>query len=158
MNTRRAFTLTEVVITCVIIAVAFLALLELNSSSNQAYMDAYYEFLAFQLAREPLEVFRAFGYQWLVHYSEHELLPNYPVGQWVDLKMIKESLPRYFPQEVGFFKREISLVHLDNVTPRAVKVKVVVAPTEGSKIDRWLKRDRIELEGLIVEQPYEVTQ
>ena len=57
--------LLEIVIAMFFMSIAILSFFTMNQASNQSSMDAYYEFLAFSLAREPIEVFRGFGYDYL---------------------------------------------------------------------------------------------
>jgi len=144
----------EVVIAAVFMAIALLGLLELNSSSNRTFMDAYYEFLACQLAKEPIEVFRAFGYRWLLTYQNHEL-PDYPLNEWKSFAGDKLD-PSTHPPEVAYFERRIELIQENQQFPPAIKVVVTIRPSNESRIRTWLRRDPIKMEALIIEQPHEI--
>ena len=126
---RRGFSLIEVLIAGVILVVALLPLLLLNRSSNQLTLDAYYEFLAVQLAQEPIEVFRAVGY------PACRSLPNYPVDSY---EAIDPNDSRY-PAEAGMFDR---LISLDLSRPPLCVVTVQVFPRAATGARAWLRRGR----------------
>ena len=58
----RGFSLIELLLAMIFLSLVMLSIMWLNSSSSRSSMDAYYEFMAIQLALEPIEVFRTFGY------------------------------------------------------------------------------------------------
>ena len=163
MRGRRAFTLLEIVVALFFLAVGLLCFIELNVFSQRTQMDAYYEFIGYQLAREPLEVFRAFGYRWLLFFRDHQgdfaglpLGREYPLESWKRFDGENRDLTLR-PNEAANLKRFIHLEHLDKEAPKAVKVTVSISPVEEGPVGRWLRRDPIAAAARIVEQPNEIS-
>ncbi|MGM0599686.1 MAG: type IV pilus modification PilV family protein, partial [Candidatus Rifleibacteriota bacterium] len=106
---KKAFTMLEIVIAMAFLSIAILSILWMNKASNEGSMDAYYEFLAFSLAREPIEIFRGFGYDSLEEIVDHNVSPvsRYPLGE-ADIDFDATSDLQY-PAEARLFKREIEL-------------------------------------------------
>ena len=107
---KRGFSLLEVIIAMAFLSVAILSMFWMNRASNQGSMDAYYEFLAFSLAREPIEVFRGFGYDYLKMIADGNVSPPswYPVGAMKDIEFDLMSDMQY-PAEARLFQRLIEL-------------------------------------------------
>ena len=132
-----------------------LGVIWMNSSSNRSSMDAYYEFMATQLALEPLEVFRSFGYDWVKKYPGNALA-QYPLHDFEDIKSPLNGSGFQYPAEAGLFQRRITLEELPGGAgiPNAIRGKVEVIPKGESRAYAWLlKKDPVRMETLIVEQP-----
>lgn len=119
-------------------------------------MDAYYQFLAFNLAKEPIEVFRAFGYDWLENYNSH-VLAKYPAeftSNPTPQAIVDQSsdLDQH-PFEAGLFQRSISLEKTTVAGINAVKITVSVSPAGYNRVDVWLQKNLIKLSSVIVEGP-----
>ncbi|MBF0543015.1 MAG: hypothetical protein HQM08_01210 [Candidatus Riflebacteria bacterium] len=153
---RKAFTLVELLIAMVFLGVALLGILSLISSANRQTMDTYNEFMAMQLALEPIEIFRSFGYSWVLAYSSHSI-SEFPLG-WSDI-MDQPLGPIIHPAEaIRFFQREISISEVStnlnsSNTLKGVKVTVRVSPKEQTKVAMWLSRNEIKVETIIWERP-----
>lgn len=149
------FTLVEVVIALAFMGLALLGFLLVASSANRQSMDAYYEFSAMQAALEPLEVFRACGFELMENYAAHPLA-EFPPG-WSALKDKTGSAVQH-PIEWEMFQREIVV---DPPIPlptggsrRAIKVRVRVQPIQASRAASWFTRPGgVAVESLIVELP-----
>ena len=85
MMKRKAFTLVEILIAMFLMSVVILSIFLLNQSANKSSMDAYYEMLCFSLAREPIEVFRGFGYKTME-----------------DIVKDPSLAPKFYPVNAGF--------------------------------------------------------
>ncbi len=152
MRPMRAFTLLEVMLAALFLGITLMSLLTVVSSSSQGAMDAYYEFLAQSLCREPIEVFRGMGYRFVSTYAQHPL-SEFPEGWNPVVSADTAAGSGWRPIEAAQFKRLIEITPADGQGLRAMKVRVVVAPIGGGKIAGWLRRDQIALESLIVEEP-----
>lgn len=152
MNKRKAFTLMEIVIAMFLLTVVLLSVFMLNKSANQSSMDAYYELLAFSLAREPIEVFRGFGYKAVFEICrDNSKSPAlYKVGETVPIKF-DPSIGLQYPADAEIFEREISLK--EDGTEKAVKIKVVVSVKGQSRAEVWMRKKSVVLESIIMEQP-----
>lgn len=153
---RAGFTLIELLVAIAFMSLGLLSFLWLNSFSQKESMDAYYETLGLALAKEPIEVFRAFGYKWLKKVKESEIppLPNYPIGE--DKQVETTGVTDPYPIEARFFKRKISIFpYGDRNTPsQALEVVVEVSPIENTPVFSWLNKGRIvRMDALIVEEP-----
>jgi hypothetical protein len=138
MRYRHGSSLLELLMAATILVAGLLPLLLLNRSSNQITLDAYYEFLAVQLAQEPIEVFRSVGYPACTE------LPRYPLDT---VTAISGQDDRY-PAEAAMFDRHISL-DLSRLPLCLVTVKV--SPRAGSPTNAWLRRgkDAVVAKGVV---------
>ncbi len=151
---RQGFTLLEIVFAMAILAVAVLSMFMLNRSSNQQAMDSYYEFLAFSLAREPIEVFRGFGYDSVQMIVDGNVSPpaGYKINSMQDLDFNPFSQIQY-PAEAAMFKRMIELKPANHGNLKGISIKVTVAAKSMSRIEVWMRNRTISLESLILERP-----
>lgn len=151
MKRKSGFSLVDVLIASLFLSMVLLGLMWMNSYSSKSSMDAYYEFLAFQIAMEPIEVFRSFGYEWLKQYKENTL-PDFPLDKWVDLAQNQTMAVIRRPVECNFFQRLIKLEPVQEGSLNAIRVQVSVSPKDQSRIKSWLRRDTFTLSALIVEE------
>ena len=150
---RSAFTLIEMLVGMLFLSLALLGLMTMNSSSNRGTMDAYYEFMALSLAQEPIEIFRGFGYHWLVDLQAGRIAapPEYPLG-WSEIRDQSFAEVSY-PSEACLFQRHIELTPLENGGVRAIRVRVRIGPKAQTRAAAWLSRTDVSLDALILEQP-----
>jgi Tfp pilus assembly protein PilV len=151
---QQGISFVELLIAIVFLSVAIFSLLTLSQASHRTTMDAYFEFLAMQLAKEPIQVFRALGFSALKTYAENPL-PDYPLFEWKAMENTAE--PENYPGEARQFSRYISLTQeavevQPGVSVEAFKVSVTVAPLKQSWLGRWLTREQVALKSLIVKQ------
>lgn len=149
---RRGFSLIEVLIAMLFLSVVILGLMWMNSFSTRGSNDAYFDFTASQLALEPIEVFRSFGYEWLTTYGGSHYLLDYPLETWIDIESGGGRPGIARSGDAALFKRTISVVPVAG-PPRAMRVTVQVAPRNQSRASTWLMRDVVTMNGLIVERP-----
>ncbi|RCK79322.1 MAG: hypothetical protein OZSIB_0193 [Candidatus Ozemobacter sibiricus] len=145
---RGGFTLVEVLISMMILSLVLLGALVMVSRSRVGAMDAWFEFLAVQLALEPIEVFRGFGATWVKDYRAHPL-PEFPLG-------VTAIEPRrgalHWPADATLFEREITLTPVEEPVP-GVLVEVRVRPRGATRAQVWLRREEVVMSALLVEQP-----
>ena len=136
------------------LSIAILSIMWMNRSSNQGSMDAYYEFLAFSLAREPIEIFRGFGYKCLKEIADGNVSPpsRYPVGAFANIDFDAMSDLQY-PSEARLFQRQIELTPVNSGNLNGIRIKVTVAAVGQSKVDVWMSRKSVSLEALVMERP-----
>ncbi len=151
---KRGFSLLEVIIAMAFLSVAILSMFWMNRASNQGSMDAYYEFLAFSLAREPIEVFRGFGYDYLKMIADGNVSPPawYPVGTMKDIEFSLMSDMQY-PAEARLFQRLIELTPVTAGKLQGMRIKVTVAVKGQSRVEVWMSRKAVSLESLVMERP-----
>lgn len=145
----------EIIVAMAFLSIAMLAILMVNRSANQGSMDAYYEFLAFSLAREPIEVFRGFGYDTLKAIEAGNIAaPSlYKVtGKLEDIDFDPLSDLQY-PSEARLFQRQIELEHINSKELNGIKIKVTVAVKGQSKVEVWMSRQKVSLESIVMERP-----
>ena len=151
---KKGFTLIEIVFAMAILAVAALSMFMLNRSSNQQAMDSYYEFLAFSLAREPIEVFRGFGYDSLRMIADGNVSPPaaYKINSMQNIEFNRFAEIQY-PAEASMFKRMIELKPVSHGNLKAISIKVTVAAKSMSRIEVWMRNRTVSLESLVLERP-----
>ncbi|MBF0406906.1 MAG: hypothetical protein HQM10_06110 [Candidatus Riflebacteria bacterium] len=147
----RAFSLIEVLIAVVFLSTIIVGIVNMNYMSNRSSMDSYYEFLAMQLAEEPIEIFRIFGYTWLSTYGTSHSIPEYPLDMWKPVESGNMSGVQY-PPEALLFKRKISLRPLTGRV-KGIRIKVQVAPREQSTAKIWLSQSDVSMEAIVCETP-----
>lgn len=149
----RGLSFTEVMIAVIFLAVAFLAWFRVSTSANRQSMDAYYEFLATQLAGEPIEVFRSFDFPWLEKFRLGQIeFPEYPLEE-TDVKDKDPLSPIQHPGESGLFRREISMTPVTQGTQKGMRVRVRVFPRGEGKLKAWWSRREIMMETLLWDLP-----
>jgi hypothetical protein len=155
---RKGITLMDVTVAMAFISFTMLALFSLIRGVNRQSMDASSEFLCLQMAREPIEVFRAFSYEWVRDYKDHPL-PEFPLVE----NPVKTEFPVNLfgpqavwakvrrPEEVRFLRREI-IISREMVTAEGagVIVTVQVSPVANSRLDTWLSRETVSVQALFV--------
>jgi len=155
-------------IAVVVMAVALLSVMMMNSYSSKGTMDAYYQLLAMQLAQEPIEIFRAFGYNVL---KTGSVIPGYPLNTWADVTELQNlyqpdtgsPLPdgRYpwvvrgaaRPVDSTMFQRYITLTAVNMGTQNGIRITVRVKKKGSTRVGTWLSRDLVTLESLLMEVP-----
>ncbi len=144
----------ELLVSMAFLSLALLSLMMMNSYSSKSSMDTYYEYLAFSLAREPIEVFRSFGYRWLKTYDNHPLA-RYPANAGPAQIIDSPTDPDQHPFEAGLFEREISISDATFGGTPALRDSVAVRPVKRSRVEPCLRRgkDDIRMEALIVDGP-----
>lgn len=155
MNSRKAFTLLEIVIAMALLVIAVLSMFLMNQASNKSSMDAYYESMAFSLAREPIEIFRGLGYENCYKiYKNHSLAPSiYKINEMTPIEYNPEIELQY-PAEAEIFQRMIELEEgMSDKQIKYIKIIVTVAAKGQSKAEVWLSRKSVKLESMIMEQP-----
>ncbi|MBF0548298.1 MAG: hypothetical protein HQM08_27935 [Candidatus Riflebacteria bacterium] len=93
------------------------------SNSRKISADVYYETLAAQLAKEPIEIFRCFGYKWLKEYSLHPI-QDFPIGICSLEKLPFSAIER--PRESSVFEREIHLSEISKTNRENVVIKGIL--------------------------------
>lgn len=140
----------ELLVSMFFLSLALLGLLMMNSYSTKGSMDAYLELIAFTLAKEPIEVFRNFGYEWTASYQDHPL-PKYPLGNHPVVS--GTGIDRY-PFDEGTFEREVALQPFRD--PQSgigmVKVRVTVRPRTSHAKSWFSRKEGVSLEALLFEE------
>ena len=134
-------------------SVAMLSMFWMNRASNKGSMDAYYELLAFSLAKEPIEVFRGFGYDCVKQIAEGKVASpkRYKIGSAEPITFDDTDMLQY-PAEAKLFQRQIDLKP-ESGGVNAIRITVTVSNIGQSRAAVWMSRNSVKLEGLIVESP-----
>ena len=156
MNKRKAFTLMEIIIAMALIAVVILSIFMINKNANETSMDAYYEMLAFSLAREPIEIYRGFGYETLskINKDNSLALPQYPIGKLTPIVFdpLQSNKGIQYPPDAERFQRLIELNEdISRNNQKYISIRVTVMPLGLTKADIWLSRKSIILDSNIME-------
>jgi type II secretory pathway pseudopilin PulG len=152
MNKRNAFTLVEIMMAMFMMAIVILGLFTLNQSSSKSSMDAYYQMLAYSLAREPIEVFRGFGFDVVNKFYKKEIpvpAPYNIIGEYVDI-YFNPKVELQYPNDAEFFQRRIDLKPIDG--GKAFLITVSVSRKGSTKAELWMRNKNIVLKSIIMER------
>ncbi|MBF0406327.1 MAG: hypothetical protein HQM10_03155 [Candidatus Riflebacteria bacterium] len=141
MMNRKALSLLEVFLAAGLLTIAILPLLWMTKYSNKSSMDAYYETIALTLAKEPIEIFRGLGYEWLAANPDNPH-PDYYIGEQ---QIPGDGIKR--PVETSSFKRKIELKILS--AEKAAHVTVTVYPAGQNRVQAWMSGSAISMDALI---------
>jgi len=151
---RKGVSMIEVMMGMLFLAWALIGYMSLMSATNKGAMDAYYEFQAFQIAQEPLEILQAFGFKWVkANYcsSNMNTLGMYPHKTWHDINPLHSTI---YPADVDAFQRYIEVEEVANGGSKGLQVTVSVKPKDQSRAMAWLSGGKnVNLSTLILEQP-----
>lgn len=137
---KSGLTLVEILIAGMVLSVAMLVLFVVNSSSQKMTLDSYYEFLALQIAQEPIEVFRTVGFP-----ACEGLTADYPLDSPTPVSDGGRGL---YPLEAAMFERTITI---DKSNAPIYLVTVEVSPREKTKARTWMRKAKtaVTLKGII---------
>lgn len=145
----KGFSLVEVCVGMLLLSLTLFGFLRINSFASHSAMDAYYKFMAQQFANEPIEVFRAMGYQRIKKLGEKPL-PGYPIGT---VDQIQEDVAgERYPIEAAHFSRTIELEEVEEGGVKGFLVKVSVFPSGSNKVSAWLVQQMVTATGLVIEE------
>jgi len=146
---KKGFSLIEICIGMLLLSLTLFGFLRINSFASHSAMDAYYKFMAQQLANEPVEVFRAMGYERIKNIDKKPL-PGYPIGT---VETIQEEIAgERYPIEASLLSRTIELEEVEEDGIKGFLVKVSVFPTGSNKISAWLVRQMVTANGLVIDE------
>ena len=153
---KRAMSLIEVLIAMFFLSVAVLSYFVLNQISNKGTMDAYYEMLAYSLAREPIEIYRGLGYDYLngILFENKKPPDWYPINCGLCDITIDPLSDMQYPAEAALFQRSIDIsreTSSDGI--KGINIVVVVSAKGQSKAERMFGNRELSLESFIMESP-----
>ena len=151
MPRMRGVSLIEVLVAVLFLGVLTASVSGIISQARRQSMDAYFEFSALQVALEPIEILRSFGYRFLESYESHPL-PGYPLG-WSDVRNGPTGVQR--PVECESFSRQITkelVTDPSGTGPKAIRLTVTVVPQAMSRLAVFLSRKSVTVEALVVER------
>ncbi len=150
---KSGLTLIEVAIAALILGLLSVGWFQVLSQANRQNMDTYYEFLASQLAAEPLEVFRALGYSTLERVVANALsIPEYPLGvsdigthAAGEIQALGESF---------LFRREILMKPVAESGNAGMMITVRVYPREDEgRLKTWWRQREVKMEAVVWRLP-----
>ena len=155
---KNGFTFLELILGLFLFAMLMAMVFPVLSSSSQTSMNAHYEFVAMQIAKEPLEVFRAMGYRWIqacADSPQNNPLGDYPLNSWHSIRNPLFGNPQnpIHPAETEMFDRMITLDRLQKNGINGFFMTVLVKPKNQTKVMAWFRREMITLSTIIFEQP-----
>ena len=152
LATRAGFSLIETMVAVLMLAIVSSGIFLFISGAGRSSMDSYYEFLALQACREPVEVFRCFGYD-RVKKSGETRIADYEIDQWQVMSAYSDSSAIDRPEAIEMFERYISLNEIEYSGMKGLLVKVMVRPGANSAADRFVRRESVSFSSIIWEQP-----
>jgi hypothetical protein len=154
-KTKLGLSLLEIIIAIFFMSIAILSFFTMNQASNRSSMDAYYEFLAFSLAKEPIEVFRGFNYDYLaaIVFQGAASPAIYPTDGSFHEIPFDPTIDMQYPSEAALFQRKIELSSVEESGIKGIKIKVTVSVKGSSRAEVWMSNKAVDLEAVILERP-----
>ena len=145
------FSLIEIIIAVFFLAVAMVGILLLISNAHRSSMDAYYGFLAKQLAREPLEVFRTFGYNALEEMPDSPI-SEYELNTWKTLEQMSPAHAVERPSGSVMFERRIEAQKINEGENNGFLITVRVRPAALSTAQKFMRKEETVCSTVILAQ------
>jgi len=147
---KRGFSLIEVMIGSVIMAVALFSYFLINQASSSQSMDAYYEFLGQTIGNETIEFCHGMGHAWALKYMEKPDM--FPLNEWHGvLEKPIFSVTSYF-RECDSFERMIIMSKVSGGGD-GILITVGVRVKSGNKVRAWMSRSQLEFATVVMEKP-----
>lgn len=121
--TQRGFSLVEAMLATMILGLLAIYVFTMISESNRGTTNAYYQYLAEQIAREPLEVFRFIGCKQVLE-NESQGMADYKFNEWQKIDAVSEITGIERPQDATRFERKITATPIEKDGIKAVLVRV----------------------------------
>jgi Tfp pilus assembly protein PilV len=147
----QGFSLIEIVIALFFLAVAMVGILLLISSAHRSSMDTYYGFMARQLAREPLEVFRTFGYVALKKMPVTPI-PEYELNIWKTLEQMSPAYGMERPSGAVMFERRIETREIREQELKGFLITVRVRPATLSAAQKFMRKEETVCSTVVLAQ------
>jgi type II secretory pathway pseudopilin PulG len=133
-TTRAAFSFVEAMLAMLILGLLAAGVFMMISESNRGTTSAYQQYLAEQLAREPLEVFRFLGGRKVLNNQSQELA-GYKFNEWQKIVESSETGGIKRPEDATKFERRITLTPLNKDGTEGVLIQVDVrSAAEGNPL------------------------
>lgn len=151
---RDGFTMIEIVVVAALMVTALGSVIWMNINSQKGSADAYYDYLALTLAKEPLEFFRGHGYKWTKDYLAGAIEKT--PGLVPDEEYKIPSTGEVYPCEAGNFNRFIAIEPFPEEggdAPDAIRgFKIIVSVTQKdeSPITKMFGKGRGTVLGCLV--------
>ena len=145
------FSFTEVMLAAMILGLLVIYVFTLISESNRGTASAYHQYLAEQVAREPLEVFRFLG---SIKVREHlnTGIADYKFNEWQKIETVSALTGIERPEDAAAFERKITVTPLSYKDMEAILVQVNIRASRGSA-GLGVGLDQLSRSTIIVNQP-----
>ncbi|MBU1106068.1 MAG: prepilin-type N-terminal cleavage/methylation domain-containing protein [Candidatus Riflebacteria bacterium] len=120
---RKGFSLVEAMLATMILGLLAIYVFTIISESNRGTTNAYYQYLAEQVACEPLEVFRFLGCNAILE-NQNQGIVDYKFNEWQKVAAVSEITGIERPEEATRFERRITATPIEKGGIKAVMVEV----------------------------------
>lgn len=128
---RCAFSFIEVMLAAMILGLLAIYVFTMISESNRGTVNTYHQYLAEQIAREPLEVFRYLGCQKVLA-GIGSGIADYKFNEWQKIEEVSSATGIERPEDATIFERKIIITPIKKDDTEAILVQVNVRPTRNS--------------------------
>ena len=146
----RGFSLIEVLLGMVIMAVALLSYFLINQASSSQSMDAYYEFLGQTLGNETVEFCQGMGHAWALKYMEKPDI--FPLNEWHGVLNKPIFAKTSYFRECDSFERMVNMSKISG-GGEGILVTVGVRVKSNNKVRSWMSRSQLEFATVVMEKP-----
>ncbi len=133
MKSRRgAFSFVEVMLAAMILGLLAIYVFTMISESSRGTANTYQQYLAEQIAREPLEVFRFLGCQKVLAEISHGIA-DYKFNEWQKIESVSAATGIERPEDATFFERKIIVTAINKDDIKAILVQISVRPIRNNR-------------------------
>jgi Tfp pilus assembly protein PilV len=147
----RGFSFTEIMLAAMVLGLLVIYVFTLISESNRGTASAYHQYLAEQIAREPLEVFRFLGSR-KVRDNLGNGIADYRFNEWQKIETVSSVTGIERPEDAAAFERKITVTPLSRDDIEAILVQVTVRPARGG-VGLGVGLEQLNRSAIIVSQP-----
>jgi prepilin-type N-terminal cleavage/methylation domain-containing protein len=152
---KKGVSLIELLISIIILSVAILSLLWLNSFSNRQTVDSYYRLLGLQIAQESMELCHALGFQQLSDgLKKDSHMPFSSLSDtWTTVAETEPGSPVLRrPMDVSLFQRRVIMKMIpESEGIRGIRVNVQVRQKQQGWLKGVMAQTFLDVDDLIME-------
>lgn len=130
---RSGFSFVEVMLAIMILGLLAISAFTMISESSRGTANTYHQYLAEQIAREPLEVFRFLGCQKVLAGISGGIA-DYKFNEWQKIESVSAATGIERPEDATFFERKIIVTPINKDATEAILVQINVRPTRNSTV------------------------
>lgn len=123
MFNAGGFSFIEAMLATMILGMLALYVFTIISESNRGTTNVYNQYLAEQIAREPLEVFRFIGCKKVLE-NQHQGIADYRFNEWQQVAAVSEITRIERPEDATKFERKITATPVSKDGIAAVLIQI----------------------------------
>jgi len=133
-KSQSGFSFIEAMLATLVLGLLAAYIFMMISESNRGTTNAYQQYLAEQIAREPLEIFRFLGCKKVLD-NQAQGLADYKFNEWQKVAAISEATGIERPDDATKFERKITLTPLSKDGTEGILIQIDIrSSAEGNPL------------------------